>query len=106
MNGTGAIIKNTTIIGELEIFKDLNEPMFTARVSLGNPYVTILNKTVDLCKFQKSKKKSPFIVLIVDMIQKHFSLGQCPFKKVCILNNCRELLRQCFFVGCFQNEAI
>lgn len=83
MNGTGDIINNTTIIGELEILKELNEPIFTARVSLGTPFVSIVNKTVDMCKFQKSKKKSPFIVLLIDMLQKHFKLGQCPFKKVC-----------------------
>lgn len=83
MNGTGDIINNTTIVGELHIFKELKEPIFTARVSLGNPFVSIVNKTVDMCKFQKSKKKSPFIVLLIDMLQKHFQLGQCPFKQVC-----------------------
>lgn len=86
MNGTGNIINNTTISGQLEIFQDINKPILTARISVGNPFVAILNKIVDVCEFQKAKKKSPFVVLLAGMLLKHFRLGQCPFKKVCILN--------------------
>lgn len=83
MNGTGDIINNRTITGNLEISKDIKEPMFSVRISIGNPFVAILTKSVDVCKFQKLKKKSPLMVLFVEMLRKNFGLGDCPFKKVC-----------------------
>lgn len=109
MNGTGDIINNRTIIGQLEIFKDIIEPIVAARVSIGNPYVAIFNKIVNVCKFLKSKKQPPFIVLLLEMFQKHFGIGKCPFRKVCILNIKLIKAFTIFFnnfLGSVQNDAI
>lgn len=51
-------------------------------VSLGNPFVMMFNKTVDVCLFLEKKINDPLVNIFFKELTTIFKLTKCPLPKV------------------------
>lgn len=82
MIGFSEIANNRSVTVEFNFFDDLDNIFVETQFSLGNPYVMFLNKTINMCKFFKSKYRDPLMYIIYSQVSKIIKVDQCPIKKV------------------------
>lgn len=80
--GYSKITDNRSVTVDFNFLHDLDNIFVLSQFSLGNPYVMLLNKTINMCKFFKSKYRDPLMYIIYNQISKIIKVDQCPLKKV------------------------
>lgn len=79
--GFSKISDNRSVTVDFNFLQDLDNIFVLSQFSLGNPYVMLLNKTINMCKFFKSKYRDPLMYIIYNQISKIIKVDQCPLKK-------------------------
>lgn len=84
LTGFSKISNNRSVTVEFNFLQDLDNIFVKSQLSLGDPYVMLLNKTINMCKFFQSKYRDPLMYIIYNQVSKIVKVDQCPLTKVCI----------------------
>lgn len=87
LTGFSKISNNRSITVEFNFLQDLDKIYVQSQLSLGDPYVMILNKTINMCQFFKSKNRDPLMYIIYIQVSKIIKVDQCPLLKVVSIIN-------------------